>query len=64
MLAFDASEFQDARVRETFARHGWFQTVLTDLPHFTYLGLEESELPTHGLRRVEEFGQTFWVPDI
>jgi hypothetical protein len=64
MLAFDAAEFQDARVRDLLARHGWFQTVLSDLPHFTYLGLEESELPSHGLRRVEEFGQTFWVPDI
>lgn len=64
MLAFDAAEFQDARVRELLARHGWFQTVLTDLPHFTYLGLDEAELPARGLRRVEEFGQTFWVPDI
>ena len=64
MLAFDASEFQNARVRELFARHGWFQTVLTDLPHFTYLGLGERDLPSHGLRLVEEFGQTFWVPDI
>jgi hypothetical protein len=64
MLAFDATEFQDARVRKIFARNGWFQTVLTDLPHFTYLGLEESELPSRGLRRVEEFGQTFWVPDL
>ena len=64
MLAFDAVEFQDARVRELLARHGWFQTVLSDLPHFTFLGLEESELPARGLRRVEEFGQTFWVPDI
>ena len=64
MLAFDAVEFQDARVRELLAGHGWFQTVLSDLPHFTFLGLEESELPARGLRRVEEFGQTFWVPDI
>lgn len=64
MLAFDAAEFQEARVRELLARHGWFQTVLTDLPHFTYLGMDESQLPAHGLRRVEEFGQTFWVPDI
>jgi len=64
MLAFDAVEFEDARVRETLARHGWFQTVLTDLPHFTYLGMDETQLHTRGLRRVEEFGQTFWVPDI
>ena len=64
MLAFDVAEFQDARVGALLARHGWFQTVLSDLPHFTYLGLEESELTARGLRRVEEFGQTFWVPDI
>ena len=64
MLAFDAAEFQDARVREVLARHGWFQTVLSDLPHFTYLGLREDELPSRGLRRVEEFGQTFWAPDL
>jgi hypothetical protein len=64
MLAFDATEFQDARVRDVLARHGWFQTVLSDLPHFTYLGLEERDLASRGLRRVEEFGQTFWVPDI
>jgi hypothetical protein len=22
----------------TFGRNGWFQTVLSDLPHFTFLG--------------------------
>jgi hypothetical protein len=64
MLAFDVAEFEDASLRALLSRHGWFQTVLTDLPHFTYLGLEETELPSRGLRRVEEFGQTFWVPDI
>lgn len=64
MLAFDASEFEDARVRALLARHGWFQTVLSDLPHFTYLGLDERELPERGLRRVESGGQTFWTPDM
>jgi len=63
MLAFDAGEFNDSRVRDMLARRGWFQTVLSDLPHFTYLGLEESELPARGLRRVEECDQTFWIPD-
>ena len=42
MLAFDANEFQDRRVREILAQHGWFQTVLSDLPHFTFLGLAEA----------------------
>ncbi len=64
MLAFDAVQFRDPRVREVLARHGWFQTVRSDLPHFTYLGLPERELPARGLRPVEEAGQNFWVPDI
>ena len=64
MLAFDANEFADQRVREILARHGWFQTVLSDLPHFTFLGLAEAELPRRGLRRVEVDGQTFWIPDV
>jgi hypothetical protein len=64
MLAFDANEFPDERVREILARHGWFQTVLSDLPHFTFLGLAESELPERGLKPVEVHGQTFWIPDV
>lgn len=64
MLAFDANEFLDERVREIFAANGWFQTVLSDLPHFTYLGLPEAQLPAHGLKRVEVNGQTFWIPDV
>ena len=64
MLAFDVAEFQDARVGAVLARHGWFQTVLSDLPHFTYLGLHERDLPSRGLRRVESAGQTFWVPEM
>lgn len=64
MLAFDANEFQDERVRTMLASQGWFQTVLSDLPHFTYLGLAEDELPEHGLKRVIVDGQTFWIPDV
>ena len=57
-------EFADARVREILAEHGWFQTVLSDLPHFTFLGLKEEELPTRGLKNVEVDGQKFWIPDV
>jgi hypothetical protein len=64
MLAFDANEFADHRVREILARHGWFQTVLSDLPHFTFLGLAEEELSGRGLKRAEIDGQTFWIPDV
>ncbi|HEY0346771.1 MAG TPA: hypothetical protein VGC60_01330 [Pyrinomonadaceae bacterium] len=64
MLAFDANEFLDARVREILAAEGWFQTVLSDLPHFTFLGLDEAELPERGLKSVEVNGQRFWIPDV
>jgi hypothetical protein len=64
MLAFDANEFFDERVREILARHGWFQTVLSDLPHFTFLGLQETELPGRGLKSVEVHQQRFWIPDV
>jgi len=64
MLAFDVTEFQEPRVREILARHGWFQTVLSDLPHFTFLGLKEKDLPKQGLRKVEVDGQAFWIPNV
>jgi hypothetical protein len=64
MLAFDANEFSDLRVRQILAGHGWFQTVLSDLPHFTFLGVTEAELPGRGLRQVEVDGQIFWIPDL
>jgi hypothetical protein len=64
MLAFDAVEFADARVREILAARGWFQTVRNDLPHFTYLGFPESQLAGLGLRPVSDGGQVFWVPDV
>jgi len=64
MLAFDANEFLDARVRELLAQHGWFQAVLSDLPHFTFLGIEETELPSRGLKSVEANGQKFWIPNV
>ncbi len=64
MLAFDANEFLDPRVREIMAQHGWFQTVLSDLPHFTFLGLNEEELPERGLKAVEVNSQKFWIPDV
>jgi hypothetical protein len=64
MLALDVQQFADKRVRAILARHGWFQTVKSDLPHFTYLGLTETELPTVGLKSVKESGQDFWIPDL
>jgi hypothetical protein len=64
MLALDVTEFDNPRVREILAKHGWFQTVLSDLPHFTFLGLKEKDLPKHGLKSVEVDGQIFWIPNV
>lgn len=64
MLALDVEEHGDAVVREILGRHGWFQTVVSDLPHFTFLGVKESELVGLGLRKVVDGGRSYWVPDL
>jgi hypothetical protein len=64
MLALDVDQFTDERVRRILARHGWFQTVKSDMPHFTYLGLAEKDLPARGLRSVLVGKQLFWIPNI
>ncbi len=64
LLAFDLEQFSNAVVRQIMAAHGWFQTVKSDLPHFTYLGIKEEELPKAGLRSVMVNGQKFWIPNI
>lgn len=64
MLAFDVKEHENEKVRAVLAKHKWYQTVVSDLPHFTYLGAEESELPGLGLKKTSSGGRVFWVPDI
>jgi hypothetical protein len=64
MLAFDVKEHENARVRAILARHGWFQTITSDAPHFTFLGVKEDELPALGLKKATNSGRVFWIPDI
>jgi hypothetical protein len=64
MLAFDVKENEDPTVRSILARHGWFQTVSSDTPHFTFLGVTEDQLPSLGLKRVTNGGRTFWIPQL
>jgi hypothetical protein len=68
MLALDINEYEIPKVREILARHGWFQTALDDLPHFTYMGVTEADLPGLGLRKErmrEMLGEhVFWLPDL
>jgi hypothetical protein len=62
MLALDVEQFANPQVRKILAEHGWFQTVLSDLPHFTYLGVDEDDLPELGLEAKFSGGQKFWIP--
>jgi hypothetical protein len=64
MLAFDVNEHGDERVRGVLAKHYWFQTVVSDLPHFTFLGVPERKLADLGLRQISDGGRSFWLPDL
>lgn len=64
MLAFDIEQSADRRVREILNRNGWYQTVVGDTPHFTFLGVNARKLPERGLRSVEVGGHTYWVPNV
>lgn len=68
LLAFDVAEYQQPSVELTLARHGWFRTVVNDLPHFTFLGHDEGRLRALGLKLVtRDYGErsySFWVPDL
>lgn len=64
MLALDVAEFDNAEIRSMLAKHGWFQTVVSDLPHFTFLGVEESQLKDLGLKKVTSGDRVFWLPDL
>lgn len=63
-LAFDVIEHSNSRVRWLLNKHGWFQTIRTDEPHFTYLGHPETTLPSRGLEMVVHRGNFYWVPSI
>lgn len=68
LLAFDVDEYRQGAVETVLNRYGWFRTVIHDLPHFTYLGRREEELPSLGLHSVVldygELSLRFWVPDL
>lgn len=63
-LALDVAQFASPAVRAILNKHGWYQTVANDTPHFTFLGLNEDELPERGLRLLELSGYRFWIPNI
>ena len=64
LLALDINEYANPRAQALLAKYGWFQTVKSDAPHFTFLGVREEDLPSLGLRAEVISGQKFWTPDI
>ena len=64
MLALDVNEHNDERVRGILAKNCWFQTVVSDLPHFTFLGVPENKLASMGLKKIADGGRSFWLPDL
>ena len=63
LIAFDVVECWDPQVRSILNRNGWFQTVIDDPGHFTYLGVPEAELPSRGLLAVAKGGYQYWIPN-
>jgi len=67
-LAFDIAEYENEEAAAILGGQGWYRTVVSDLPHFTYLGHKENDLASQGLRDVvrKENNRTyrFWIPDL
>jgi hypothetical protein len=63
-IAFDVAEFGRPEVREILNRNGWYQTVVGDPPHFTFLGIAEADLPSRGLQLVVKGSYFYWVPKL
>lgn len=64
MLAFDVVQYSDPDVRKILNDHGWYQTIIDDAAHFTFLGVKESELPRRGLKCVFRGSYFYWVPNL
>lgn len=63
LIALDVEQFANKDARAILNRHGWFQTIIDDLPHFTYIGRDEKDLPKYGLRPETRDGVKFWIPN-
>jgi D-alanyl-D-alanine carboxypeptidase len=47
--------------RKALNENGWFQTVENDVPHWTYMGLAEDNLPLFGFNKQVVGGITYWI---
>jgi D-alanyl-D-alanine carboxypeptidase len=62
-LAIDLQVSTPAQ-RQALNENGWFQTVVSDLPHWTYLGWSEDDLPKFGLQQKIVQGIKYWITPI
>ncbi|MBD2244262.1 D-alanyl-D-alanine carboxypeptidase family protein [Nostoc sp. FACHB-888] len=47
--------------RKALNQNGWFQTVGNDVPHWTYVGLSEENLPLFGFKKQLVRDITYWI---
>ncbi|MCC5636173.1 D-alanyl-D-alanine carboxypeptidase family protein [Nostoc sp. CHAB 5844] len=59
-LAIDLGVF-NAKQRQILNQNGWFQTVVKDVPHWTYLGVSAEDLPKLGFKNQVIQGITYWL---
>jgi D-alanyl-D-alanine dipeptidase len=59
-LAIDLQVYSQAQ-RQALNKNGWFQTVENDVPHWTYVGLTEDNLPLFGFKNKIVRGTTYWL---
>jgi D-alanyl-D-alanine dipeptidase len=59
-LAIDLRVYSQAQ-RQALNKNGWFQTVENDVPHWTYVGLTEENLPRFGFKNKIVRGTTYWL---
>lgn len=62
-LAIDL-RVSNQKQRQALNQNGWFQTVESDIPHWTYLGLTEEQLPLFGFQKKLVRGITYWLTPI
>lgn len=59
-LAIDL-RLSNQKQREALYQNGWFQTVENDVPHWTYIGLLEQDLPLFGFQNKVIRGISYWL---
>jgi len=59
-LAIDLG-VSNPKQRQILNQNGWFQTVVKDVPHWTYLGISPEDLPNFGFQNQVVQGITYWL---